>query len=306
MSLKIVFMGTPEFSLKSLESLINSNYKILSVYSQSPKKKNRGQKIKMSPVHKLAKKFNIKIKTPENLDSQAEYEYFKKLRPDVVIAVAYGKLIPKKILNIPKILFLNVHASLLPKWRGAAPIERSILNQDKETGVSIMKIVSELDAGPYLKQVKIKIKKDSQYGDIYKQLSQVGADALIASLKIIESGKANFINQDHKVSTYAKKIQKEETKIDWSQSASNILAKINAFSPNPGAWFNLKNKRIKIIKADEIEKTGKAGVVIDQNFIIGCSTNSIKILELQKEGKRAMKTEEFLIGNKISIGEKLN
>lgn len=306
MSLKIVFMGTPEFSLKSLESLINSNYKILSVYSQSPKKKNRGQKIKMSPVHKLAKKFNIKIKTPENLDSQAEYEYFKKLRPDVVIAVAYGKLIPEKILNIPKILFLNVHASLLPKWRGAAPIERSILNQDKETGVSIMKIVSELDAGPYLKQVKIKIKKDSQYGDIYKQLSQVGADALIASLKIIESGKANFINQDHKVSTYAKKIQKEETKIDWSQSASNILAKINAFSPNPGAWFNLKNKRIKIIKADEIEKTGKAGMVIDQNFIIGCSTNSIKILELQKEGKRAMKTEEFLIGNKISIGEKLN
>ena len=299
-------MGTPEFSLKSLESLINSNYKILSVYSQSPKKKNRGQKIKMSPVHKLAKKFNIKIKTPENLDSQAEYEYFKKLRPDVVIAVAYGKLIPEKILNIPKILFLNVHASLLPKWRGAAPIERSILNQDKETGVSIMKIVSELDAGPYLKQVKIKIKKDSQYGDIYKQLSQVGADALIASLKIIESGKANFINQDHKVSTYAKKIQKEETKIDWSQSASNILAKINAFSPNPGAWFNLKNKRIKIIKADEIEKTGKAGMVIDQNFIIGCSTNSIKILELQKEGKRAMKTEEFLIGNKISIGEKLN
>ena len=306
MSLKIVFMGTPEFSLKSLESLINSNYKILSVYSQSPKKKNRGQKIKMSPVHKLAKKFNIKIKTPENLDSQAEYEYFKKLRPDVVIAVAYGKLIPEKILNIPKILFLNVHASLLPKWRGAAPIERSILNQDKETGVSIMKIVSELDAGPYLKQVKIKIKKDSQYGDIYKQLSQVGADALIASLKIIESGKANFVNQDHKESTYAKKIQKEETKIDWSQSASNILAKINAFSPNPGAWFNLKNKRIKIIKADEIEKTGKAGMVIDQNFIIGCSTNSIKILELQKEGKRAMKTEEFLIGNKISIGEKLN
>ena len=228
------------------------------------------------------------------------------MRPDVVIAVAYGKLIPEKILNIPKILFLNVHASLLPKWRGAAPIERSILNQDKETGVSIMKIVSELDAGPYLKQVKIKIKKDSQYGDIYKQLSQVGADALIASLKIIESGKANFINQDHKVSTYAKKIQKEETKIDWSQSASNILAKINAFSPNPGAWFNLKNKRIKIIKADEIEKTGKAGMVIDQNFIIGCSTNSIKILELQKEGKRAMKTEEFLIGNKISIGEKLN
>lgn len=299
-------MGTPEFSLRSLESIVNSNYKILSVYSQPPKKKHRGQKIKISPVHKLAKKFNIQIRTPENLDSLTEYNYLKKIKPDVVIVVAYGKLIPEKILNIPNILFLNVHASLLPKWRGAAPIERSILNKDKETGVSIMKIVSELDAGPYLKQVKIKLKKDSQFGDIYKKLSQVGADALIASLKIIESGKTNFINQDHKKSTYAKKIQKEETKIDWNQSANNILAKINAFSPNPGAWFNFKNKRIKIIKADETEKTGEAGMVIDQNFIIGCSTNSIKILELQKEGKRAMKIDEFLIGNKISIGEKLS
>ncbi len=306
MSLKIVFMGTPEFSLKSLESLINSNHKILSVYSQPPKKKNRGQKIKISPVHKLAKKFKIKIKTPENLDSHIEYDYFKKIKPDVVVVVAYGKLIPEKILKIPNILFLNIHASLLPKWRGAAPIERSILNQDKETGVSIMKIVSELDAGPYLKQVKIKLKKESQFGDVYKKLSQVGADALIASLKIIESGKINFINQDHKESTYAKKIQKEETKINWNQSASNVLAKINAFSPNPGAWFYFRNKRIKIIKANEIEQTGEVGEIIDKEFIVGCSANSIKILELQKEGKRAMKIKEFLVGNKISIGEKVS
>ena len=298
-------MGTPEFSVKSLESLIKSNYKILCVYSQPPKKKGRGQKSKISPVHKIAEKYNLTVRTPNNLNTDEEINYFKSTKPNVVIVVAYGKLIPEQILKIPNVLFINLHASLLPKWRGAAPIERSILNKDRETGVSIMKIISDLDAGPYLKQVKIKLNKNDTYGEIYKKLSEVGANALIESLKIIENGNIKFIDQDNEKSSYAKKIEKDETKINWFNNANDVIAKINAFSPYPGAWFSLNGKRIKILKAKEVDKKGNACEIIDNDFVVACSSNSIKVLELQKEGKRAMKTREFLIGNKLTKGIKL-
>ncbi len=305
MSLKIVFMGTPEFSVESLKALNNSRHQILSIFTQPSQKKKRGQKILPSPVQLTAERLKIPVRTPKDLKSPEEYNYLKKLKPDVIVVVAYGKRIPEKFLKLPNILFLNLHASLLPKWRGAAPIERSILNQDTQTGFSIMKIVSEMDAGPFMKQVSFKIDKETNSGQLSKKLALEGAKGLVESLDMIVSGQFKFIEQDHSKSTYAKKIDKSETKIDWNKDASEIIAQINAFNPNPGAWFEYKNERIKILEASEISKQDVPGIVIEDNLTIACRHNAIKVKVVQKEGKKILKIKDFLIGNRIVKGAKL-
>ena len=307
MPLNIIFMGTPEFSIASLETINNSSHKIIAVYTQPPKKKSRGQKIETSPVYKKAKKLNLKIRCPENLNNETEYNFLKDNAPDVVVVVAYGQIIPKKILEIPNILFINLHASLLPRWRGAAPIQRAIQHKDRETGISIMKIVNELDAGPFFKQVKISIKHDTNYTDLSNSLSNLGAKVLLESLSQIESKNVKYIEQDHENATYAKKMQKKEFKIDWNIKADDLVAQINSLSRFPGAWFELEKKRYKILKAVEIkDKSGKPGEVLDESLVIACCQNSIQIIELQREGKKAMSANEFLIGNKVKKGTKLN
>ena len=307
MPLNIIFMGTPEFSIASLETINNSSHKIITVYTQPPKKKSRGQKIETSPVYKKAKKLNLKIRCPENLNNETEYNFLKDNTPDVVVVVAYGQIIPKKILEIPNILFINLHASLLPRWRGAAPIQRAIQHKDRETGISIMKIVNELDAGPFFKQVKISIKHDTNYTDLSNSLSNLGAKVLLESLSQIESKNVKYIEQDHENATYAKKMQKKEFKINWNIKADDLVAQINSLSRFPGAWFELEKKRYKILKAVEIkDKSGKPGEVLDESLVIACCQNSIQIIELQREGKKAMSANEFLIGNKVKKGTKLN
>ena len=307
MPLNIIFMGTPEFSIASLETINNSSHKIITVYTQPPKKKSRGQKIETSPVYKKAKKLNLKIRCPENLNNETEYNFLKDNAPDVVVVVAYGQIIPKKILEIPNILFINLHASLLPRWRGAAPIQRAIQHKDRETGISIMKIVNELDAGPFLKQVKISIKHDTNFTDLSNSLSNLGAKVLLESLSQIESKNVKYIEQDHENATYAKKMQKKEFKINWNIKADDLVAQINSLSRFPGAWFELEKKRYKILKAVEIkDKSGKPGEVLDESLVIACCNNSIQIIELQREGKKAMSANEFLIGNKVKKGTKLN
>ena len=307
MPLNIIFMGTPEFSIASLETINNSSHKIITVYTQPPKKKSRGQKIETSPVYKKAKKLNLKIRCPENLNNETEYNFLKDNTPDVVVVVAYGQIIPKKILEIPNILFINLHASLLPRWRGAAPIQRAIQHKDRETGISIMKIVNELDAGPFFKQVKISIKHDTNYTDLSNSLSNLGAKVLLESLSQIESKNVKYIEQDHENATYAKKMQKKEFKINWNIKADDLVAQINSLSRFPGAWFELEKKRYKILKAVEIkDKSGKPGEVLDESLVIACCNNSIQIIELQREGKKAMSANEFLIGNKVKKGTKLN
>ncbi len=305
MSLKIVFMGTPEFSLPALEILKNSKHKIICVYTQSPKKKSRGQKILKTPVHIYSEKEGIKVRTNKLIDKK-EYDKFIQLNPDLVVVVAYGQIIPDIYLKNPDLLFLNLHASLLPKLRGAAPIERAILNKENETGVSIMKIEKKLDTGPFIKQVKFKITKELTSGELNKKLSVIGAEALNESIELISSGKATFIEQNEKEATYAKKINKSETRINWKDKAENIIAKINAFNPKPGAWFSIKNERIKILKAKELKKDGNEGEILDDQLTIGCSINAIQILRIQKEGKKEMDAQEFLAGNILEKGTKLN
>jgi len=305
MALKIIFMGTPEFSIPILKSIYETNNKILEVYTQPPKKKNRGQKIINSPIHEYSKKLGIPVRNPVVFDDK-EIDHIEKLKSDLVIVVAYGKILPKKLLKLENILFINVHASLLPKWRGAAPIQRAIMNMDHETGVSIMKIVPKLDAGPVLIQSKIKITKEINLKELSDKMSELGAKLILDTLKLVENKKVNFIEQNESEATYAKKIEKIETRINWKDDAGKILAKINAFCPNPGCWFELDGIRMKIIKAKEIIIKGAPGTILDEKLTIACFRNAIQIIELQKEGKQKMTTNEFLRGNKIKIGQSLN
>ena len=305
MSLKIVFMGTPEFSIPTLKILKQSKHKIVCVYTQPPRKKSRGQKLLKTAVHVFSENEGLRVNT-NNLKNENEYKNFMKLNPDIVVVVAYGQIIPDIYLKKSDLIFLNLHASLLPKWRGAAPIERAILNKDKETGISVMKIEKKLDAGPFIKQETVKINKETTSGELNKKLSVLGAKVLMDSIELIFSSKVNYKKQNEKNATYAKKINKIETRINWNDKAENIVAKINAFNPKPGAWFLFKDERIKILKAKEIAQKGEEGKVLDDKLTVGCSANAIQILKLQKEGRREMDAVEFLVGNNLGKGTKLN
>ena len=305
MSLKIIFMGTPEFSIPTLRSL-NLSHEILCVYTQPPNKRSRGQKIFKSPIHREAEKLKIPVKFPKNLNNEFDYKFIKDSNIKLVIVVAYGQIIPKKFLNIKNLVFLNVHASLLPRWRGAAPIQRSIMEMDKETGISIMKIEPKLDTGPYILQKSINIKTEDNFLTLSKKLSEIGSKLILDAVSLFEKGDVKFIFQNEKFATYAKKIKKNESKINWNIKAKNLIANINALNPNPGCWFNLKGSRIKIIKAVEVEAKAEPGIVLDNKFTISCSENAIQILELKKEGKKLIKASEFLKGNNLKIGLKLD
>lgn len=305
MSLKIIFMGTPEFAVSTLKSLYESKHKLQAVYTKPPKKRDRGQKVLASPVFQFAEKHNITVRHPKEF-SDEEYDFIKNLNTDVVIVVAYGKLIPKLILDLPNCLFINIHASLLPKWRGAAPIQRAIMNMDEETGISIMKIISELDAGPVMKTVKTKIFTKTTHQDLSSELSNLASLAILDSLDLIEKNKEQFIEQDNSKATYANKIDKDETKIKWNMEAKKIIAKVNAFYSKPGAWFEMDKTRIKVLKAVKVNKKGKPGEIIDKNFTIGCLDGAIQILELKPEGKKSMSSLDFSFGHELIIGKILN
>ncbi len=302
MAQNIIFMGTPEFSVPILKSLNESKHNILEVYTQPPKKKNRGQVINLTPVHEFSNENNLKVRCPEELNTQDEFDYLKQKKPDVIVVVAYGKILPSQLLSIEKTKFINIHASLLPKWRGAAPIQRSIMNLDKETGISIMKIVPKLDAGPVMMRSKVKITPSTNFKSLSQELSLLGAKMILESLDLIESDEANYIDQDENEATYAKKIKKIESKIEWNTHAKKIIAKINALYPNPGTWFEYRGARLKINKAEEVEAKGKPGEILNEKFTIACLENAIQILELQKEGKKSMDISEYLKGNSLEIG----
>ncbi len=293
-------MGTSNFSVPILKSLYQNGYPIVTIYTQPPQKSMRGQKVNKSPIQKMAENLCIECRTPDSLkENNEEYNFLKLLNPDLVIVVAYGQLISKNYLSLSKHGFINIHASLLPKWRGAAPIQRSIMNLDKETGVSIMKIVEKLDAGPVMMQEKINITSEMNAEDLSNKLSDLSSKLILECIDEIEGGKAKFIDQDEQKATYAKKINKEEGKINWDNSAENILAQINSLLPNPGAWFSFMGERYKILKASISEAEGEKGKVIDNNLTIACKSKSIKVNEIQRQGKNKQSTSEFLLGSKI-------
>ena len=301
---KIIFMGTPMFAVPILKSLYQNGYPISVVYTQPPQRSQRGQKINKSPIQSISETLNLDFRCPEKLeDNEEEFQFLKNLNADLAIVVAYGQLIPKKFLDLSKKGFVNIHGSILPKWRGAAPIQRSIINLDTETGISIMKIEEELDSGPVSNTYKFEIGRNDNAKEISEKLSLLAAEKILDNVDNILEDKAQFIDQDHQNATYAKKIQKIEGKINWNDDAFSILGKINGLFPTPGAFFNFNGARYKILKAEIGNGLGKVGEVISDRLEIICGNNqSIKIIEIQREGKKPQQIGEFMLGSQIKKG----
>ena len=300
-------MGTPMFAVPILKSLYQNGYPISNVYTQPPQKSQRGQRINKSPIQGIAETLNLDFKIPKSLkDNNEEYESFKKIEADLVVVVAYGQIIPKEFLSLSKKGFINIHASILPRWRGAAPIQRSIMNLDKETGVSIMKIAEKLDTGPVCNTYKINLENNLNAQDIGEKLSLLAAEKILDNIDDILDDKATFIEQDHSKATYASKIQKSEGEIDWTESAQNIIGKINGLYPTPGAFFIYNGERYKILKADIGNGIGNPGEVISNYLEIVCGKNqSIKIIEIQRQGKKPQNIGEFMLGSQLKKGSKV-
>ena len=301
---KIIFMGTPMFAVPILKSLYQNGFEISVVYTQPPQKSHRGQKINKSPIQGISETLSIDFRSPTTLkDNQDEYKFLKELNADLAVVVAYGKIIPKEFLKLTKKGFINIHGSLLPKLRGAAPIQRAIMNLDEEIGISIMKIVEELDSGPVSNVYKFKLDKNCNAQDISEKLSLLAADKILDNIDDILEDKAKFVEQDHSKATYAKKIDKNEGQINWREGASKIIGKINGLFPSPGAFFNFNGERYKILKAEIGSGVGEVGEVISNSLEVACGNHqTIRILEIQSQGKNPQKISEFMFGSRIKKG----
>ena len=297
-------MGTPMFAVPILKSLYQNGYPISDVYTQPPQKSQRGQRINKSPIQGIAETLNLEFRTPKSLkNNNEEFEYFKNINADLAVVVAYGQIIPKEFLNLTKKGFINIHASILPAWRGAAPIQRSIMNLDKETGITIMKIAEQLDTGPICNTYKINLENNLNAQDISEQLSSLAAEKILDNIDNILDDKAKFIEQNHAQATYASKIQKLEGKIDWGENALNIIGKINGLYLVPGAFFVFKGERYKILKADIGNGIGNPGEVVSDYLEVACGNGqSIKIKEIQRQGKKPQNIGEFMLGSQIKKG----
>ena len=299
-------MGTPMFAVPILKSLYQNGYNISCVYTQPPQKSKRGQKINKSPIQGISETLNLEYRTPPILNNEEEYNFLNSLDADLAIVVAYGQIIPKKFLSLTKTGFINIHASLLPKWRGAAPIQRSIMNLDQETGISIMRIAEKLDTGPVCNNYKIQLNENLNALEISEKLSNLAAEKILDNVDDILEDKANFIEQDHSNATYASKIQKTEGQINWDENAEKIIGKINGLYPSPGAFFMFNGERYKILKAQVGRAQGNPGSVLSDNLEIACGNNqSIIIKEIQRQGKRPQNIGEFIQGSQIKKGSKI-
>ena len=297
---KLIFFGTSDFSIPILDKLLNSNNKIVCVWTQPPSKLKRGKKFLKSPIQIFAEKNNLNIRTPLNLDD--DFEFISNLDFDIAIVVAYGQILSEKLLDLEPNKFINIHASLLPKYRGAAPIQRSLINLDKYTGISFMKISKDLDSGDVCNQYQIKIDDLDNYNTLSDKLSMLASNKIMENLNLLLCNKAIFKKQNHALATYANKIDKSEGKVNWKDDAKKISGKVKGLFPYPGAWFTFNDVRYKILVSEVSFFKGKAGYVLDDQLTVGCGNNSLKIIKLQREGKKAQMSKEFLLGSEIKKG----
>ena len=293
---RLVFFGSPDFALPPLKTLYLGGYEIVGVYTQEPKKKSRGMKELKTPVHIWAESQLLPVYAPSKLDSQS-LEEFISLKPDVAILFAYGKIIPLEWLNTPVFGFINIHASLLPRWRGAAPVQRAIESNDKSSGITIMKMNEGLDEGPIIASQEIALTSETNGQTLIEQISHDSCSLLYKNLEKYLKGMLSPTAQDHDKSTYASKINKNESRLNWNFNAENLEQKIRAFYPYPATWFLHQGKRYKVLKAKVSSMQGTPGEILQSPLIIGCQKNSLEILEIQAEGKKAQSIDQFLLGN---------
>lgn len=311
--MRIVFMGTPEFSVATLQALIDADHEIICVYTQPPRPAGRrGLELKPSPVQLKAEEHGIEVRIPTSLKSDEEQAKFDALEADVAVVVAYGMLLPKEILESPKHGCFNGHASLLPRWRGAAPIQRAIMAGDSETGMMIMQMGECLDTGPVALVEQVAITPDTTAGILHDQLMNISGPLAVKAMELLETGDLTLTEQLNEGVTYAKKIEKAETRINFLKSGLSVHKHIMGLSPFPGAWFELgegkKAVRVKVLASKYIDNidSAEAGTVIDDALTIACGEGAIGLVELQKAGSKPMKIDEFLRGSSIPKGTKLS
>ena len=304
MPLRLVFMGTPDFAVPSLIELAVRGHDIAAVYTRAPKPAGRGMEMQVTPVEREARRLKLPVFTPKTLRDAEAQVTVQSHQADAAVVVAYGLILPKPVLDAPKLGCFNVHASLLPRWRGAAPINRAVMAGDAESGVTIMKMDEGLDTGAMAMVDRAQITADMTAGDLHDLLSRLGADLMARTLAAVERASLTLTPQPAKGVTYAEKISKSETRVDWTRSWSEVHDHIRGLSPFPGAWFELDGVRVKVLRATKGEGSGAPGTLLDDRLTIACGDGAVRLTQVQRAGKQPMAAEDFLRGTPVKAGSR--
>ena len=295
-------MGTPDFAVPTLNALVDAGHSVCAVYTQPPRRAGRGKQIRPTPVQRRAEELGIEVRHPTSLKAAAEQEFFAALAADVAVVAAYGLLLPREVLSAPRHGCLNVHGSLLPRWRGAAPVQRAILAGDEETGITIMQMEAGLDTGPMLAKRRTPIAGKTA-GELHDELAQMGAVLMVETLAKLPDVTAE--PQDDALATHAAKIEKAEAKLDFNKPAQQLEREVRAFAPFPGAWCELLEQRVKVLDAEVLSASGATGTALDDNLTIACGEGALRLLKLQPAGKSIMRAEDFLRGRPVKTGTRI-
>jgi methionyl-tRNA formyltransferase len=306
MPLRLIFMGTPEFAVPTLLELVAHGHEIAAVYTRAAKPAGRGMKLQLSPVEQEARRLGLVVLTPATLKAPDAIEEFRAHKADAAVVVAYGMILPQAILDAPKLGCFNLHASLLPRWRGAAPISRAIMAGDAESGVMVMKMDAGLDTGDVAMVERVGIRDAMTAADLHDALAPLGGDLMVRAMAALERGTLQLVPQNSEGVTYAAKIDKAEAHIDWNRPARDVLRHIHGLSPFPGGWCEMPLEgvasRVKILRGEIADGSGEPGAVLDDRLTIACKQGALRILELQRAGKQPMKAEDFLRGTPLVVG----
>lgn len=309
MSLRLVFMGTPDFAVPTLAAIVGQGHQVAAVYTREPAKAGRGMDLRPSPVQQAAERFSLPVLTPRTLRTAEEQERFAGLGADAAVVVAYGMILPPAILAAPALGCLNLHASLLPRWRGAAPIQRAVIAGDTETGVAVMKMEEGLDTGPVAMVERVAIGPDMTGGELHDRLAMLGADLMVRALAALSRGALGFVPQPAEGVTYARKLTNEDTRIDWSRPAKEVHDLVRGLSPVSGAFSTLDSgrgaERLRVLRGAPVDGSGPPGTALDDALTIACGEGALRLLEVQKAGSKAMRADEFLRGVRVPAGTRL-
>jgi methionyl-tRNA formyltransferase len=306
MSLRVIFMGTPDFAVPTLSEIVGQGHEVVAVYTRPPAMAGRGMDLKPSPVHRMAERFGLPVLMPKTLRNDEAAEAFRGHEADVAVVVAYGMLLPKAILDAPELGCLNLHASLLPRWRGAAPIQRAVMAGDRETGVAVMRMEEGLDTGPVAMAERIAIGPDMNAGELHDRLMVLGADLMVRALAALSRGALSFTPQPEEGVTYAHKLRNEDALIDWTSPAQAVHDHIRGLSPFPGAYFTADfgkgRERVKVLRAAPAAGSGEPGTLLDADAAVACGEGAVRLIQVQRAGKAPLAADEFLRGVRLGLG----